>query len=96
MGQRRRPTHPTWVVAVCAAVLLGCTADDFHDLAEGDCTDGAPRIEGTLERIDCDGFSSSNPNHHRVTKVADDDPDAQCPIGSVGYEDRDRFVCFSR
>ena len=78
-----------------AALLVGCTADDFHDLAEGDCTNGNLRFEGELERIDCTEFNSSNPEHHRVTRVFEDDPEADCPLGSTGYEDRDRVVCFS-
>lgn len=86
------------ILALCAtaALLVGCTADDFHDLAEGDCTRGDPQLEGELERIDCDDFDSTSPEHHRVTQVVEGDPEADCPLGSTGYEDRDRLVCFSR
>lgn len=69
--------------------------DEFPQVAEGDCVSGNIRIDSNLRVIDCAVYDPAA-DHHRVQAVFENEPRADCPMGRIGIEDRDRLVCFGR
>lgn len=87
-------------IIVCVLVVwltAACGGDSFHSLAEGDCTEGNPQLEGALGVIDCADFDRASSHHYVVRAVMDAaDSGVNYRMGSLGVEDRDRVVCFGR